>query len=150
MPHNLFYFYHISNSKVSGDNLISLTSVRGRRLLGAFESSYKKRTYQDWFFKLRPGGSATQYFYDSSSVTWFPFRWSSFVTPSLQIVLSDFSVENRGHINVLEKLPLDIITLKLEGIGCTNLVHCADDLAILQECFCDFLVYWSFFVHLVC
>ena len=86
------------------DSLISFTVVHGRKLLAALESSYKKRSYQDQFFKLRPDGSATPHFFDPLVVARFPFMWSSFITPSPQVVLRDFSSKEKSHVDILKNL----------------------------------------------
>ena len=130
-PRVFFYFYRISNSRVSGDNLISFAGVRGKRLLGAFESSYKMKTYQDQVFKLKPKASMIPYFYHSSGIARFPFKWSNIVAPSPRVVINDFSLEEKDSVETLERLSSDIITLKWEGIGCTDLIRYSEDPAIL-------------------
>ena len=84
---------------------------------------------------------ATQYFYYSSGVARFPFRWTSIVTLSPWVVISDFYDEEKSHVATLEKLSSDIITLKWEGIGCIDLIRYSEDPAILQKCFCESLTY---------
>ena len=54
---------------------------------------------------LKPGGSAIQYLYNSSGVARFPFKWPSIITMSPQIVISDFSVEEKGHVEDLAMSP---------------------------------------------
>ena len=130
------------------NSLISFVRVRVKRRLWAFESSYKKKTYQEWFFKLKPGGSATQYFYHSPGVAQFPFRWPSIVTLSPRVVINDVSDEEKSHVEILERLSSDIITLKWEGIGCIDLICYSKDPAILQKCFSKFLAYCLFFMFL--
>ena len=89
------------------------------------------------------------YFYHSSSVVRFPFKWSSIIAPSPRVVISDFSVEEKDSVETLEKLTSDIITLKWEGIECTNFIRYSEDPAILQKSFCEFLIYcFCFYVPL--
>ena len=137
---NVLLFLSNSNSRVSGDSLISFAKPRGKRLLGAFESSYKRKTYQDRSFKLKPRGSAIQYFYSSLGMARFSFKWSSIIALSLWLVINDFSAEEKNNVEVLERPSSNIITLKWEGIGCTDLIRYFDDSAILQECFCESLI----------
>ena len=92
--------------------MISFDGAWGKRLLGAFKSSYKRKTYQDRFFKLKPPGSTIQYFYSSLSVAQFSFKGSFIVAQSSHVVINDFSVEEKNNIEVLERLSSDIITLK--------------------------------------
>ena len=132
-----FYYFRISNSRVSTNSFLSFVSIWGKRLLAAFESSYKKRTYQDKFFKLKPGVSVTEHFFNPSGAVRFPFRWSSFVTPSPRVAPNNFSIEEKGHVDVFEKLLSDIITLELQRIRCIKLIRHAKDLAILQQHFSE-------------
>ena len=81
------------------------------------------------------------YFYHSLGVAWFPFKWSNIVAPSSRVVINEFSVEEKDSVETLEKLSSDIITLKWEGIECTDLIQYSEDLAILQKYFCEFLIY---------
>ena len=111
----------------------------------AFESSYKKRTYQDRLFKLKLGSSATKHFFDPTGVMQFLFKWSSFFIPSPRVIPSDFSTKEKGHVDVLEKLSSDINTLNLQGIGCTELICHAEDPAILQQHFSESFIYWLCF-----
>ena len=148
-PRMFLYFYRISNSRVLGDRLISFARVWRKRLLGAFESSYKKKTYHDRFFKLKARGSATQYFYRFLGVAQFPLRWSSIVTPSPRVVISDFFNKEKSHVEVLERLSSDIITSKWEGIGCTDLIRYFKDSAILHKCFCESFAYYLFLCSLI-
>ena len=67
------------------------------------------------------------------------FRRSSIITHSPRVVLEDFSVKEKGHTEVLEKLFLDIIALKLEDIRCTDLIRYSKDPVVLQEFFVSFL-----------
>ena len=85
------------------------------------------------------------YFYHSSSVVRFPFKWSSIIVPSPRVVITNFSVEEKDSIETLEKLPSDIITLKWEGIECTNFIRYSEDLANLQKSFYEFLIYYFCF-----
>ena len=57
------------------------------------------------------------------------------------MTVSDFSVEENGYMDVLDKLSLDIITLDLEGIGCTKMIQHIEDLAAFQQRFSEFFAY---------
>ena len=122
--------------------MISFAGVQGKRLLGAFESSYKRKTYQDRIFKLKPKTSMIPNFYHSSDMARFPFKWSNIIVPSPRIVINDFSIKEKDSVETIKKLSLNITTLKWEGIGCTDLIRYSEDPAILQKCFCEFLIYF--------
>ena len=81
------------------------------------------------------------YFYHFSGVAEFPFKWSSIVVPSPRVLTSDLFVEEKDSVETLEKLSLDIISLKWEGIGCIDLIRYSEDLAILSKCFSELLIY---------
>ena len=93
-----------------------------KNLLVAFELSYKKKTYQNRFFKLKPKGLVATHFFDSSSITRFPLKWSPFTLPSPRLTINDFSIEERGHVDVFDKLSSDINTQNLECIRCTEII----------------------------
>lgn len=62
--------------------------------------------------------------------------------------MSDFSTEEKGHVDVLEKLSSNIITLKLQGIECTELIRHVEDPTILQQHFSESFIYWFYLCSL--
>ena len=72
------------------------------------------------------------HFFYSSGITHFPFKWLPFIVPSPRVTVNDFFIEERCHVDVLDKLPSNINTLSLEGIRCIELICHMDDLAVLQ------------------
>ena len=53
-------------------------------------------------------------------------------------------------MDVLDKLSLDIITLDLEGIGCTEMIQHIEDLALFNNVLVSSLPTDSVFTHLAC